>query len=193
LRYSKLIVNLDNIKENIETLKRRQKDGCKIIAMVKANAYGLGMVEVSKFLEKEKLADYLGVAYIDEAIELNKVGILLPIVITCPGVITDIEEIVNYENVIPSVSDYEYAEALNNLCEKKNITKKVHIEINTGMNRFGVSYKDSIKVIHQILKLKNIQVDGIYTHFAAADVDSIYTGLQKERFDNLLDELKKTK
>lgn len=193
MSYSKLIVNLDNIKENVECLKRRQADGCKVIAMVKANAYGLGMVEVSKYLEKEKLVEYFGVAYLSEALKLKEEGIMLPIVITSPGLKSEIEEVVKYDDVIPNVSDYEYVKALNDYCESKGITKKIQIEVNTGMNRFGFGYKEAVNSVDKIHKLKNIQVEGIYTHFASIDIDMDFTNIQKERFDNVLDEIKRRK
>ncbi|MCX8074745.1 MAG: alanine racemase [Clostridia bacterium] len=187
--YSKLYVNLENLKYNLNSLRSMQSENCKVIAMIKADAYGLGINEVSKYLEQSNLVEYLGVAYLYEAVSLRKNGITLPIIILGAGLPSEVEELVSYDNIIPGISSLEYVKILNNECNKRNKVQKIHIEINTGMNRFGINPNEAFDIIAQINNMKNIEINGIYMHFSSADSDEEYTKLQQERFEKLLEKL----
>lgn len=189
MKFSKLYVDLNNIEYNLEKIKEKQNKDCMILAMVKANSYGLGMIEVSKFLEERNLVNYLGVAYLDEAICLKESGLKLPVIILGEGLIQEIPDLINYSDIIPSVSDYNYAKALNEACKKEGKKQTIHIEINTGMYRVGINYKEAVETVQKIAQLENLDVQGIYTHFSSADSDMDFTNAQKERFDNVLNAL----
>ncbi len=189
MSYSKLYVNLNNIKYNIEEIKKYQQK-CGVIAMVKANAYGFGMIEVSKYLEKNNLVNYLGVAYISEALLIKSNDIKIPVIVLNSSLVSEIDDILEYEDIIPSVSSYEYAYILNEKCSDLNKNKKIHIEINTGMNRFGLNYNNAIDEIIKINSLENIEIDGIYMHFSSADSDEDYTNKQNNIFNELINKLK---
>lgn len=190
MSYSKLYINLENIKSNILEIKEKQSNKCDMIAMLKADGYGLGMIKISKYLEENKLVSYLGVAYISEAIKIRENGINTPIIVLNASLISEIEDILKYNDIIPSVSNYEYAEKLNEICKRNNKIIKIHIEVNTGMNRFGLNYNNALDEIIKISKLKNIDINGIYMHFSNADSDEVYTEFQNVLFNRLIEKLK---
>lgn len=194
--YSNLVVDLDLIKYNINNIKLKQNEDTKIIAMVKANAYGLGALEVSKYLEENSLVDMLSVAYIKEAIFLKEQGIKLPVLVSSASTIDEVDKMLDtdyYNDICISISDVNFAVKLNRLLILKNIKLKVHIKINTGMNRFGLDYLNATYGIKKISSLENIVIEGIYTHFASADSDTTFLNVQKQRFDTVLDDLEELK
>ena len=131
-------IDLNNLENNIKEIKKVIPKTTKIIAVVKANAYGQGMVAVSKKLEEIWITDF-AVATIKEGIELRKCGIKGSILIFGYTDINDLKCVIKYD-LIQTIVDYDYALKILKL---KLIYKiKVHIKINTGMNRLGESYKN---------------------------------------------------
>lgn len=184
-------INLNNIKHNFHTLKNTLKSDTKVCCVVKADAYGHGAVEVAKMLQQEK-ADYFSVARFEEAVELRNNNIHTPIL--CMGYISecDIEEAINRYIGI-TVYSYEMAKIINQKAGKLGKKASIHIKIDTGMSRLGFLTDDNS--INDILKLKeliNLNIDGIYTHFATADeTDKKETYLQLERYKKVIDALEK--
>lgn len=164
-------INLQNIKYNVDSVKKALNKGTKLCCVVKANAYGHGAVEVSKFLEKENV-DFFSVARLEEALELVKNNIKTPIL--CMGYIDNCK--IQYaidNNIRITVYSLEMAQNINDLAKKANTKAYVHIKLDTGMSRIGFLVNDdSIKDIKNIFSLENIIVEGIYTHFAKADEDN---------------------
>lgn len=185
-------INLNNIKHNFHALKNTLKSYTKVCCVVKADAYGHGAVEVAKMLQQEK-ADYFSVARFEEAVELRNNNIHTPIL--CMGYISecDIEEAINRYIGI-TVYSYEMAKIINQKAGKLGKKASIHIKIDTGMSRLGFLTDDNS--INDILKLKeliNLNIDGIYTHFATADeTDKKETYLQLERYKKVIDALEKT-
>lgn len=184
-------INLNNIKHNFHALKNTLKSDTKVCCVVKADAYGHGAVEVAKMLQQEK-ADYFSVARFEEAVELRNNNIHTPIL--CMGYISecDIEEAINRYIGI-TVYSYEMAKIINQKAGKLGKKASIHIKIDTGMSRLGFLTDDNS--INDILKLKeliNLNIDGIYTHFATADeTDKKETYLQLERYKKVIDALEK--
>ena len=184
-------INLNNIKHNFHALKNILKSDTKVCCVVKADAYGHGAVEVAKMLQQEK-ADYFSVARFEEAVELRNNNIHTPIL--CMGYISesDIEEAINRYIGI-TVYSYEMAKIINQKAGKLGKKASIHIKIDTGMSRLGFLTDDNS--INDILKLKeliNLNIDGIYTHFATADeTDKKETYLQLERYKKVIDALEK--
>lgn len=184
-------INLNNIKHNFHALKNTLKSDTKVCCVVKADAYGHGAVEVAKMLQQEK-ADYFSVARFEEAVELRNNNIHTPIL--CMGYISecDIEEAINRYIGI-TVYSYEMAKIINQKAGKLGKKASIHIKIDTGMSRLGFLTDDNS--INDILKLKeliNLNIDGIYTHFATADeTDKKETYLQLERYKKVIDVLEK--
>ena len=157
-------VNLENLENNINEIKNVIDDKCKIMAVVKANAYGHGIINVATKLNEIGIQDF-AVATLSEGIELRKHNIEGNILILGYTNFKDIEYVIKYD-LIQTIVDYEYAKKINQLDLEEKI--KAHIKINTGMNRIGTSY-EKIDEIIDIYNMKNIQVLGIFSHFCVAD------------------------
>ena len=184
-------INLDNIKFNLNNIKNKLKEDIKVCCVVKANAYGHGAVEVSKFLEREKV-DYLAVSRLEEGIELRQNNISTNIL--CLGYIPMSGMKVAIENDITiTVYSLEMAIEINNIAKQLNKKSTIHIKIDTGMSRLGFQVCDeSVKEIVSISNLENINIEGIFTHFAKADeLERKYTYSQYDKFKYILNELNK--
>ena len=181
-------INLDALGCNFDAVRNTLPENTKILAVVKANAYGHGAIGVAKFLEDK--ADYLAVAATDEALELRKNGVNCPILILGHIPYGDYDNIVKY-NITPTISDYYEAELLSKASVKAGVIAPLHIAVDTGMNRIGFPLNsESVKDIKAINDLSNIKIEGIFSHFAAADMsDKTYTRKQIEKFDDFVNTL----
>jgi alanine racemase len=186
-------VNSENITHNINLLKTYSKSSkTKISAVVKDNAYGMGMVEFSKKAVKSGI-DAFDVAFVEEGIKLRKAGIINPIYVLSETPLEMIADAIKY-NLVLTINSYESAEKISKKC--LNLKKRilVHIKVNTGMNRFGINFREALTDILKIIYLPNIAVEGVFTHFATADEeDETYIKLQWNRFNKVMQELKKIK
>lgn len=182
-------INLDNIKFNLENIKSLLKEKTKICGVVKANAYGHGAVQVAKLLQKEQV-DYLAVARLEEAVELIENSITLPIL--CLGYIPEESlEIAIKNNINVTVYSLDTAKVINKIAIKLNKIAHIHIKIDTGMSRIGFKPNDlSVQEIIEINNMQNIDIQGIYTHFATADEHSKeFTYTQASRFKFVISQL----
>jgi alanine racemase len=182
-------INLDNLEDNFKKVKSLLYAQTKVLVTVKADAYGHGLVAVAKRLAACGV-DYLGVASIDEGIELRKSGIKVPILILGLILKKDIGPLFIYR-LIPTVCDKEMAAALNARAAALKQKIPVHIKVDTGMGRIGVLHSGALELVIGIHKLKNIIVEGIFTHFALADLGRKFTILQINLFNKLVEDLKK--
>lgn len=183
-------ISLDALRSNIEGFQKVLPAGMKQMAVVKADAYGHGAVEVSK----EVLAagvDYLGVAFFDEALELRNAGITAPILVlgyTPPEGVDRAREL----DVTIAVYSRDVLEELCSQGKKEEQGRqkklKIHIKLDTGMGRLGLhTEEDAIPFIEQALTLSNVEVEGLFTHYASADeVDKSYTMEQYRRFERIV-------
>ncbi|MDD9266595.1 alanine racemase [Paenibacillus sp. GCM10023248] len=177
-------ISLDALRSNIEGFQKILPAGMKQMAVVKADAYGHGAVEVSK----EALAagvDYLGVAFFDEALELRNAGITAPILVlgyTPPEGVERAREL----DVTIAVYSRDVLEELQAQQHRKKL--KIHIKLDTGMGRLGLHTEaDAIPFIEQALTIPNVEVEGLFTHYANADeVDKSYTLEQYRRFERIV-------
>ncbi|WP_040330600.1 alanine racemase [Clostridium ihumii] len=160
-------IDLDKLAHNMKEI-RRASQSKGIIAVVKADAYGHGAVDVAPVL-LENGADRLAVAVISEAVELRRSGIDAPIMIlgfTPPNLI---DTLLKY-NIEQTVINYEFAKELSNMARKKNKIAKIHIGIDTGMGRIGfLPNETSLNEISKINQLPNIEIEGLFSHFSSAD------------------------
>ncbi|MFH1198989.1 MAG: alanine racemase [Candidatus Omnitrophota bacterium] len=182
-------VNLDNIAHNFAQVKKIIGPKVKVMACVKADAYGHGIIPVSKKLESCG-ADYLAVACIDEGIKLREDNVKLPILILGMIFEKDVPALFEY-NLIPTVCTEELVIAINGYALEAKLKAKVHIKVDTGMNRIGVLHNDAFDFIKKASKLKFIDIEGVFTHLACADVNSEYTQIQLNLFNQLIGQLKK--
>lgn len=182
-------VDFDKLAHNYHALRGLAPAGTKYLGLVKADAYGHGAVPVAKKLE-ELGADYLGVACLDEAIEVREAGVKTPILILgCTSSIYA-AELVKY-NITQACYDLEYAKELSAGAQKAGGTITVHIQCDTGMTRLGFmchedTMEKSASEIIEAVKLPDLKAEGIFTHFSDSDGSEEYTMLQFGRFQDII-------
>lgn len=176
-------VNLTRLRQNLDAV-RAYVTPARVMIVVKANAYGHGLAEVSQFLAP--FADYVGVAVLEEGIFLRQLGVTAPILVL--GGIWG-EQVPQYleHSLTFTASSVERLEQINAAAGQMHRKAKVHLKIDTGMERIGVHYYTASTLQETSLKCKNVEVEGIFSHFANADaVDLGHARLQLERFDEVL-------
>ena len=174
-------VDLDNLAHNFRVIRERTGAGVKIMPMVKADAYGHGMVPCARKLA-ECGADYFGVASIEEGIQLRKAGIGLPVLVL-GAVLSDSAAGFFDAGLIPALCDWKTALALEEEARRRGRRIKVHIKIDTGMGRIGVLWDEAAVFIRKVSFLDHIEIEGLFTHFSCADEEgNELTGIQEERF-----------
>ena len=175
-------INLNNLIYNIDNIYEYSGHK-KILAIIKANGYGHGAVEISKAIEQKDCILGFGVAAISEALELRKNGIS-KIILNLGGTFEDEFDNAINNNIEMTVYSLEIAKMISKHAVSLNKTAFIQIKIDTGMSRLGfLPENDTIQKIKEILKLPNIKITGMYTHFAKADEnDSEFTNKQLERY-----------
>jgi len=185
-------VNLSAIRHNLQEIRRNIDPDTKLMVIIKADAYGHGAVPLAKAIGDSEYADAYGVAIIEEAVELRNAGIKKPILILG---FTPKEQydLVVANDVAQTIFQYDMAKALSEEAIRQGKTAKVHIKLDTGMSRIGFSdTPDSIEEIKKIVRLKNLEVEGIFSHFARADEkDKTSTIRQINRFNSFVEQLEK--
>lgn len=173
-RQSYMEISKDNFKHNIREIKKFVGNK-EVMPIIKANGYG---THVNKCLELIEDFEIVGVACVSEAIDLRNIGYKGEIFVLNQPYIEDIENIIKY-NITVGVCDINFIRGL----ARTNKLVKVHIELETGMNRTGVLSRYLESFIDDIVKYPTVYVEGIYTHFSSADVDYEYTNKQIEVFN----------
>ncbi|MDQ1098199.1 MULTISPECIES: bifunctional UDP-N-acetylmuramoyl-tripeptide:D-alanyl-D-alanine ligase/alanine racemase [Chryseobacterium] len=165
-----LEVNLNAVLHNINYHKSLLNPGTKMMAMVKANAYGLGSYEIAEFLQHHHI-DYLGVAYADEGVELRKKGITAPIIVMNPEQ-HSYEAVIEY-NLEPEIYSLRVLELFNDAVQKAGYDERypIHIKLETGMNRLGFKEADLAPLL-EALRHKNLRVESIFSHLSSSDMPS---------------------
>lgn len=182
-------INLDNLAHNIKEVRKHTRKDSLVTAVVKANGYGHGSVEISNtFLENG--ADRLAVAILTEAIELRKANITHPILILGYTPPSQYGKVLEY-NLIQTIYNYEEAKILSNKAVEQKKTVTVHLKVDSGMGRIGfLPTNESIEDIMNISKLPSIFIEGIYTHFAKADeIDKSHVNDQFKKYTELVNKL----
>jgi alanine racemase len=186
--YSWVEISLSAIAHNYRVTRSLISKKTKVMAVVKADAYGHGLIPVSKVLARQGI-DYLAVASVNEAESLRASGIAQPILLLNVCLKNQLDSLFRY-NITASVSAIEQARILNAKAKSLRKTLKIHLEIDTGMGRFGFWYKDAPKQVKEIFNLPNLDCEGIYSHFPCADTDINFSRSQINNFKNLLAILK---
>lgn len=180
---------MENLAHNYHALRDLTPYGTKFLGLVKADGYGHGAVPVARKLE-ELGAEYLGVACLDEAIELREAGIKAPILILgcTPAVYT--KDLLHY-HITQACYDLDYAKALSAQAQEAGETLLVHIQCDTGMTRLGFLCHESCmeqtaREIFEAVQLPGLKAEGIFTHFAQGDTSEEVTMHQFDRFLDIL-------
>jgi alanine racemase len=177
-------IDLNNLAANFNQVKQRVSPTARVMAVVKANAYGHGAVQCAQRLAREG-ADWFGVALPEEGIELRESGITQPILCLAgywPG---QAGACIRY-SLTPVVYRLEMIDALNQAAANAGVVADVHVKIDTGMGRLGVRFDQLSEFVAALSQFRNVRIDGVMTHLAAADDASCQplTRDQIERFDN---------
>lgn len=186
MRSTRLIVDCLKLKHNIAEFKNLLSSDTQIMAVVKANAYGHGLADIAK-LSLEYGATWLGVATSEEGVFLRKNGISSPVLVLGASNGEELNLCVEYE-LHQAVFECEQILKLNNIAQNSGKKAYVHIKINTGMNRIGVSNEnDFISLLNTLKECENVVADGIFTHFACADEENDQkTFVQIKKFELML-------
>ncbi|HCK66781.1 MAG TPA: hypothetical protein DHW49_11010, partial [Anaerolineae bacterium] len=174
MRPTFLEVNLNQLKTNLQNIRAHTKN--KIITMVKANAYGHGVDGVAPFIESH--TDYFGVALVEEGIHLRKLGIKKPILVAGGTLIEQLPLFFEHDLIL-TASSPDLLTATDNLAESLRQKIKVHLKIDTGMERVGVHEYEAEEFLTQSLACSQfMEIDGIYTHLANSESTSLRGELQ---------------
>ncbi len=182
-------INLDHIAHNVREIRRLVGKRTEIMAVVKADAYGHGVLETVSTMVENGITR-LAVSMLDEAIQLRKIGIELPILVLSHTSAQRADELIRY-HITQTVYSHEMAKALSEEAQRQGTKLPIHIKIDTGMTRVGfLPGYSAVKDVVEIQKLPGIIVEGIFTHFATADEkDRNYTLHQIELFESIISEL----
>lgn len=184
-------IDLDAIAYNMEQMKRNLKEDTKVMAVIKADGYGHGAVQIAEMMENIDYIWGFAVATLDEAVVLRTEGIKKPILVL--GCVFPDQYMAMLKNDIRmNVYTEEMAESISQMAAREGMTAYMHIKLDTGMARLGFDMsEESVEAIARISQLKNVNMEGIFTHFAKADEsDKSFTKKQIKDFCWMVEKLK---
>lgn len=178
-------VDLRRLTGNLRAI-RQHVGPAKVMAILKANAYGHGLVEVARHLTREGI-DYLGVAFLEEGILLREQGISAPILVLGGIMGNQVPLFLDYDLAL-TASSVEKLTQIEKEAGRRGVTARVHLKIDTGMERIGVHYYSAGELLDAALGCSHCEVEGIYSHFANADAADLTSAhVQLERFRRVLE------
>ena len=178
-----LQVDLPRLKQNLTNI-RKHVHPAKVMVLMKANAYGHGVDGLAPYLAP--LVDYMGVAIVDEAVHLRRLGITAPIMVLGGTLPDELPQFVEHDLTV-SVSSMELLDAAEKTARSSRAALKVHLKIDTGMERTGVHDYEAEGFLERSLKCHNLEIEGIYTHLANSETrDLTHARLQLTRFHDVL-------
>lgn len=179
-------VNVSNLYYNLKSI-RKYSGNSAIMAIVKANAYGHGLIPISKFLRNDGV-EFLGVAFPEEGIALRQSGDDMPIVVLGAASPEEASLFVKYD-LQSAVSSFDFVEAVSREAKNAGTIANLHLFIETGMNREGIHPNEAVPFLNKSAKLPNIEFVGVCTHFATSCTNINYANQQLELFNSALDEI----
>jgi len=184
-RATRLEIDLQRIRENLTVIRSRVGPR-KVMAVVKANAYGHGLVPVAYELQRAG-ADALAVAFLEEGLQLRQAGISLPILVFGGLSLEQLPHFLRHDLTL-TVPSVEKLRQINEVASALGARAKIHLKIDTGMERIGTHWFSAGKLLEASLECPHVEVEGIYSHLANADTsDPAPTRLQLERFLEVMD------
>lgn len=182
-------IDLKAILHNLAQIRKIVGENVKIMAVVKADAYGHGLEKVAKAISAQEDV-YFGVSSVEEGVRLREAGIKAPIINLLAPLPEDIETMVRFD-ITPIIANGEIVEILDREGKKQGKIPKVHIKIDTGMGRLGIKPDSAVDFLQKVKGHQNIFIEGIYTHFASADSDIEFTKYQLDVFLKIVEDLEK--
>ena len=188
-RWSWVEIDKGALRRNTRAFKEKLEPGVRMMAVVKADAYGHGAVECVKVMHAAG-ADHFAVATVEEGLELRRAGVTWPILILSEPPMECVQTLIE-NDIMPSVYTPEFALAYGECAAAFDKVGKYHLAIETGMTRIGVGWKDALEFRHSIDFHRGLSCAGTFTHFATADVPNDWTfGLQYRRFTEAVAEMR---
>lgn len=174
-------VELDAIRDNVTTIKGLLPPTCRVMAVVKAQAYGHGAVEVAR-AALEAGAGWLAVARVREAVQLRRAGIDAPILLLGPMAPAEIPTVVE-QGIRPTLVGYEQAAAISDAALTVGRRLPVHVKVETGLGRYGAPLAELLELLPRMAGLPGLEIEGLCSHFATADeADASYARSQLDAF-----------
>ena len=196
-----LVINREDLKHNIRKIKEIAKDTGRldnhkplnIIAVVKGNGYGLGLIPYSKFLIDNGI-DFLAVSTVEEAIKLREAGLQARILMLSSTAIKKEIELLVQNDIIITIGSKEALEMAEKVAKENNKIVKAHLKIDTGFGRYGFIYSQKDEILQALKNMKNIQIEGTFSHFSLAFYEkNEYSEKQFKRFMDVIEFLKENK
>ncbi|QMU98963.1 alanine racemase [Borrelia sp. A-FGy1] len=184
-RNKEIIINLKNLEYNLMSIKRHIKSR-EIIATLKADAYGHGLIEIFNFL-KEKGINYFGLFWIDDALKLKKIDKNAKILLYINTDESEVKNLVKF-NITPFIADSQYLSLIEKECLRQGKKIKVHLKVDVGMNRYGINIENALALAKKIQDSKSIELEGVCTHLPTTENIKI-TKEQTEKFICLINKL----
>jgi len=192
MSYSLAKINLTALAHNIETVRARLPRGVKILFAVKSDAYGHGIEEVSRVAQEMGIS-YLGTSTVEEGARIRNAGVNLPILLLNPIFLSEIEAALDLDITL-SISNLAVAKAISQGTEGKGKVARVQVDVDTGMQRFGIASEEAFPLFEGLRDLPCLRVEGLLSHLATAvsgsPEDRDYANTQLSRFEALLDDLR---
>ena len=186
--YKWIEIDIDAIKHNLSQVRANLDDRVRLIAVLKAEAYGHGARDVARLLYQQGV-EFFAVTFLYEALQLRKAGIRSSILLFSPLVDEEqLREAIDNHLTI-TIASLRDLSLLQGLSETAGSSINVHIKIETGLGRFGLNEQEALEVCRELNQMKGIYLEGIYTHMADAAGDSGYTSQQFERFVKIIEAL----
>lgn len=188
IRPTHAVIDLDAITENIRRIRQRIGPRVKLLAVVKADAYGHGMIHTARTAVAAGV-DQFGVANLDEGRALRQAGVDTPVLVMGASLAEQVSELIHYR-LTPMVCAIDLAQALATQARSNGIRHPVHIKVDVGMGRLGVPLDQAVPFIREVNRCAGLFVEGLFTHFPCADeADKSVTRAQTTAFRILLGEL----
>lgn len=185
-RWAWIEIDISALQHNIRQIKKLIQPKCRIMAILKSNGYGHGAYQIAKAALSVGV-NFFGVATVEEGLDLRQKGITNPILLLSQPPFSSIPLLLE-NNLTPTIITLDFAKELN-LLSKEEV--KYHLKIETGMNRIGLHYHEAVNFLKTISNLSNLKLEGIFTHFATADIPhNKETELQIERFNQAINSIR---
>lgn len=180
----KLEIKKDDLLSNLQFIKTKIDEETKLIAVVKANGMGLGLVEYAKFLVQNEVS-CLAVANVEEAIKLRNAGIESEILMLTPICLKNTLKLLIENDITITIGNLEELKLAENICEETEKIVTAHIKIDTGFGRYGFLYTEKGKILEAFSSAKNVKIEGMFTHFSNP-IDEKYTERQFNNFNECI-------